>query len=479
VKIFINNNNIVLTGFDANFIRELDDVMSYYVSGYYFAPAFKEGKWDGKIRLLKHNRRLGYTLPAGVFSILEGVIQEHNLTPEYLDRRQYPSRNLNIEWGGPELRDYQLGAVRAMFCDRGLQTGKAMIKMPVRSGKTMTAAYAIHKLKTKSIFLVNSDLLFKQTVALFQNVLLGVKIGAIGDGLCDPGDVTVATLQSLMRMSPKQLSEITNEMGITFIDEVHHMKSADRWRQIVSGFESYYKIGLSATVDVNPEKENSKGAIWLRAATDPIGYEIFMDDLMLAGHLVRPHIFFVDAGAEQIKGKWATGVYKKAVVENKARNSAVIRIAQKCAESGLRTLVQTTQVKHMKTLAKHMKCEMIYGSVSSKNRQQIISRFRAGETMIMVGTVFGEAVDIPECEVVINAEGGTDDISTLQRLRNLTPCPGKAGALVIEFADFHNRYMAKQAAARLKTYRAEKAFRVGVVKDYTKFDPATAIKGGL
>jgi superfamily II DNA or RNA helicase len=479
VKIFINNNSIVLTGFPVDFIRQLDERVSYYVTGYYFSPQYRKGKWDGKIRLLKHNRKLGYVLPAGLFSILEKLIQEAGITPQYFDRQFHPKRTLDIKWNGPEMRDYQIGAVCAIYKDRDRQTGKLMLKMPVRSGKTMTAAYAIYKLGSKGIFLVNSDLLFKQTINLFQGVLGGVRVGMIGDGMCEPGDVTVATMQTLMKMKADELNQVQDGVGIMFVDEVHHLKTAERWRDVVSGFESFYRIGLSATVDVNPKKENSKGAIWLRASTGPICYEIFMSDLMEAGHLVQPVIYFVDVGAERIKGKWSTGVYKKAVVENERRNEVVIQMANKCAEAGLRTLVQTTQVKHMNVLAKQMKCEVVYGKVRSNKRQEIIKRFRAGDTLILVGTVFGEAVDIPECEVVINAEGGVDDISTLQRLRNLTPSPGKAGALVIEFADFHNTYMAKHAAARLKTYKAEGAFRIKVMKDIDSFDPAVAIKGEL
>ena len=79
---------------------------------------------------------------------------------------------------------------------------------------------------------------------------------------------------------------------------------------------------------------------------------------------------------------------------------------------------------------------------------------------VLVGTVFGEGVDLPEAAAVVNAEGGRSMINTIQRLRNLTMHTGKSEAVVVDFIDETNGYLAEHSLARLEVYRSESAFRV-------------------
>ena len=82
---------------------------------------------------------------------------------------------------------------------------------------------------------------------------------------------------------------------------------------------------------------------------------------------------------------------------------------------------------------------------------------------MLLGTVFAEGVDIPEVEVVINAEGGRDAKATMQRMRNMTVAEGKNRALLIDFMDEFNPYLQKHSMERLKVYRSIPEFNVEVI----------------
>jgi superfamily II DNA or RNA helicase len=105
---------------------------------------------------------------------------------------------------------------------------------------------------------------------------------------------------------------------------------------------------------------------------------------------------------------------------------------------------------------------VITGLVNKAQRDKRLSDFSSGRTPIMIGTVFGEGVDIPEIDVVIVASGGQDEKQTMQNLRNLTPSPGKTEAIVIDFMDMSNKYFANHARSRLKVYRSEPEFRIKI-----------------
>ena len=107
----------------------------------------------------------------------------------------------------------------------------------------------------------------------------------------------------------------------------------------------------------------------------------------------------------------------------------------------------------------------ITGRVPGRKRQELIEDYVEGHYKILLGTVFGEGVDLPSVEVVINAEGGRDVKSTVQKMRNLTPKKGKKEAIYIDFVDLMNPYFATHSLERLRVYRAEKAFRVKICGD--------------
>ena len=122
-----------------------------------------------------------------------------------------------------------------------------IIQLPTGKGKTILAIFMAHYFSQKTLILVHKDDLvvgWKKDIAMcFDNKL---KVGLIKAKSRTVGEqFTIATVQTLARMSEEELSQYTNQFGMIITDEAHHIASNSF--NIVDKFNCYYKIGLSAT----------------------------------------------------------------------------------------------------------------------------------------------------------------------------------------------------------------------------------------
>lgn len=267
----------------------------------------------------------------------------------------------------------------------------------------------------------------------------------------------------------ERCNALLESTDMVFFDECHHLEG-EGWRELFELVNARYKIGLSATIwDETTDKGHSLSDIWIRAVTGPILHERDVNDMIREGFLVKPHFRFIPIERPKVKGD-----YHKArslgIVKHPTRNAKIVEEAKYWSKmAGKRVLIVVKEVAH----ARHLKpmledagltVAQVTGPTSSKRRQTLIGQFATGTLDVLLGTVFGEGVDIPVIDVVINAEGGASRQSGFQRLRNLTPAPGKTEAITVEFVDLHNSYLAKHSLARLRLYREQDQFIAKVVK---------------
>lgn len=479
IRIFDGNAHIDIYGLPPGVARKLDKATSYYVEGFQFDPRFKRKHWDGREHLLKfHARHEFHRLPIGLRLELKQILEDEGLTTT-TQTVPAPGRTeppvLDLQWEGPELRDYQHDAI-AGFCDMhpGKAQGRGILSLPIRSGKTLTAAAVARVLKTTAIFLVPSQLLLGQTVKTLTEAL-GIEVGVIGEGNWDPRDVTVATVQSLARRRTKRIAsakpeylDLLKRFGLIVFDEVHHLTGA-QWHKVMADFDARYRLGLSATALLEDKREISRGVIWLKASTGPIAHHVGMSRLIREGYLLRPTVKLHQVREPDLsKAGWSAALKKKGIYLNEWRNNLIAILASEHAHRGRRILVVSKSLAQVDALIEAIglhghTVEKMIGSTPYAERRHLIEQFVAGKIPIIVGTVFGEGVDIPECEVVINADGGRDKKATIQRMRCLTPSPGKEGAFFDDFLDFTNEYLAKHSLERLRVYKDEEEFDIEIV----------------
>lgn len=462
------NNRIAAFNVSRSFSNMVDNRTSFLVPGYFFADAFKNGFWDGREHLVKKSKdHQGWMeCPVGLVDEILKVARVEGVELAVTDLRRPPSHRIETTWNPRfNLRPYQEECVAEALLDRGLVTGKGLLNIPTRGGKTVIAAAIIHRLGLRTVFFVQSEMLKRQTVALFENAL-GVKVGTIGSGVWDPGPITVASLQTLIRHIGKtdECAEFLGSADVAFFDEVHHSQG-DKFRDVFFATDAFYKFGLSATLFFNKKKETPKGTIWIRGTCGPILYKIEPSDLIRMGYLVPPRITMTQIVGPPIMTDYYPDARSLGIVRCAPRNQAIVDRAVRCRDEGMLSVVIVKEIEHCSVLLQMMedrglRVGVIVGETPSAERIKVVKKYEERKLDVLLGTVFGEAVDIPSIEAVIVAEGGKSEIATTQRFRNLTPAPGKTRAELFDFADLHHPVLAGHSRARLKVYRGHTGFDV-------------------
>ena len=104
--------------------------------------------------------------------------------------------------------------------DKFFKRGRArsgLLQAPCGWGKTFTGCEIISRNKTKTLVLVHTKLLFRQWIEELERQIPTVKIGRVGDGLCDIQDITVGIYKSVYN----RRDELAEKFSMILVDEAH------------------------------------------------------------------------------------------------------------------------------------------------------------------------------------------------------------------------------------------------------------------
>lgn len=469
MHIQLDNRSIAFIGAPVALIRALDRRTAFKQEGHRFHPAFRRGWWDGRVHLIRKLRgQTGFLAPVGLLPDLLEIATEMGVEVEVEDKRRKPTRRIHTDWNPKyEMREYQSEAVDTVVEDRGYLTGKGLLRLPTRSGKTIIAAKIVDRLKVTTLFLVQSEMLLNQAREQLYDALR-IEIGQVGSGVWEPKAVTVASVQTLTRrLNGADTRLLFENKDCVIFDECHHLEG-NKWRQTLERCDALYKIGLSATIFLNSPEGTPKSTIWLRATTGPILYELEPSYLIRQGYLIQPCVRLIKITEPTVNTDSYGEAYQDGVIYHEVRNARIVAEAKEAVERGLSVLIITRRILHVQLLesmleAVGLKVGTLTGSSEPELRRQHVASYKTGDISVLLGTVFGEGVDIPCIECVINAEGGKSDKATIQRFRNLTPSPGKERAELVDFMDMTHRLLARHSLARLQMYRSLEAFQLEII----------------
>lgn len=479
ITLTLDNRWVRIAGARRSVIRALEQITSYRVAGFQFSPAFRAKRWDGREHLLKYSAKLGYHAPSGLIVDIARELKRRGLRFRVDDQREVRGERRKLAWNPAiVLRDYQREAIAALF--RPPIPGCGILKMPIRSGKTKTAARVIRRIGRPTLFIVPSQMLLYQTKAALEESFPGETIGMIGDSEFNQHFITVATVQTLARlrgsrgrggkrgrkMDPRYKA-LVRAFDVVIFDEAHHVRGGGEWHKVFGDFDARYKLGLSATVFLDDRKEAEAGIIWLKATCGGIRADIPVSRLVEAGHLMRQNVHVYRVTKPNLRGhRWSATLRARCIDGNRRRNRLIALLARRHAvERGMKTLIVARHLAHIAAICDELDAvgvdyRTVTGADSAEAREDKVDGLVSGEFHVLIGTVMREGVDVPAVECVINAEGGADTKDAIQRQRNLTTAKGKDRALFIDFMDETNEYFEKHSKARLETYRSEQSFVV-------------------
>jgi superfamily II DNA or RNA helicase len=363
-----------------------------------------------------------------------------------------------FKWGIPPdfvPRAHQINAVKSSIDD--LKTYHFTVsRMATGGGKTFTACMLLAYFGlSKSMFIVPSQLLLEQAYEDFTYYFGSDVVGRMGAGYHELGaPITIATFQSLTtafsdfkKKAKKKVKKAEKEFlpsvealdriaavketDIVIVDEVHHVP-ADSYYQLLMEFSNaVYIHGYTAT-----DRRIDGGTIQIEAASGMTGHSILAAELINAGYLTPPMIYFRPIPMRDVPAFYHEGdknkfyreynnYYRYQVVENDESNELIAKDAMSAANKGKHILVAVNRIEHGEAIRRFIdyKYDAILTTSKIKNSWEMIKRFRNGEFPIMISTLCSEGFNAPNVDSLIIAQDTTDSEQIVGR--GLRLCEGK------------------------------------------------------
>lgn len=268
------------------------------------------------------------------------------------------------------------------------------------------------------------------------------------------------------------------ELDFLVIDECHHTP-ANSWHILFDACKGVV-WGLTATPKSgDPDRDFFFKRLW---GDDVV--VVSREEVMAGGHLAPGRVIILDldqqgefddtimaaAQIESLKmarrfpaldrvelfrrAQWRTTL--DMLIENPARNAAVVETARLEMERGQSVLILVAEVEQGQRFCDRIEgAELAHSKMGAKKRRDAIARFRNGELRCLVATSLAdEGLDVPRASVLILATAGRSGAKLEQRTgRVMRPHEGKGVGLVYDFADQGASMARSQSLARRRVYK--------------------------
>lgn len=445
---------------------------------YYFGASNREGAWLVRRALTFWNNnpfvrmhriekfsRGRMTFERGMLSTVRKAVENEGAELFLNDWEWKLDKSVRLD---PRLRDYQMEAVRALF-----QRRYGIVQVPTRGGKTFIAAeclriYLRSNRKDPFLFITDNVTLLRQSASDLREYFRpygGLRVTEICGGELDlTGRVTVATVQTLqaairIRGSEREISvrKYLRSLGFLCIDEIHDNSSDARLKLFRMATEIKYLLCLSATpYRTETPFQNLK----LQAWSGDIIYRITEERLTGVGVLseYRVAMLTVDHSVATpilpVEDKDYRGMREAVILGSEVRNNILTDVIGSLKRMGRKTLVLFTSVTHGIEISRRTGVPFIYGGTDADEREERKREFLSGHGGVLLASdIFKKGITLPEAEVLVNADGGLEVATVIQkRGRVLGSTTEKHRALIVDFIDYGVRYFPSHSLSRLQAY---------------------------
>lgn len=413
-----------------------------------YQAAKRYGRWIGrqlKPKLYFFKERQGrFFFPRG-FGNRAVLLSERimGVRPHIVDRRRLLDE-VSFSFGG-RLRPYQILAVEAV-----LARTFGVIEAGTGSGKTVMALKIISLRRQPTLIVVHSKELLYQWRERIRE-FLGVEPGVAGDGQFELRPVTVA----IVNTARKRMDVLPGSFGQIIVDECHRVP-ASLFTDVVSGFDSHYMLGLSATAF---RREDGMTKIIYFYMGDLV-HSIDSRTLAESGAVIRPE--FVQkktAFSYGFRGEYPKLI--KALAKDLPRNEQIIGDIAEIIASGHEgtILVVSDRVAHCELLARGLAERdidgaVLTGRVAADRRSRIVKGVRNGEIDVLISTLqlIGEGFDCPGLSTLVLATPIKFEGRLLQVVGRIMRPAANKRARVIDYVDEKIPVLRRSAAARMSIF---------------------------
>lgn len=421
---------------DANdgIIMELCSEFSFRPPNYQYMLKYKNGIWDGYIRMLNKYTRKIYT---GLIPYIMDFAKENDYSFEYInpDKKIFPVEKSNKFFDSLDVHSNNKKIFPFSYQYTGLhhilEKKRVTLLSPTASGKSLLIYAAIRALLDtkvvdhkvlKVLVVVPTTTLTHQLKGDFIDYSSSNKwdseknIHLIYAGQPKNSDksVIISTWQSIYKKDEQYFSQY----DAVIIDEAHTVKAASLI-SILEKCNCKYRIGLTATLDDSEAHkyvvEGLLGKAEILATTKQL-----MDSGEIAKLQINCIIFHYSDNDKIVKRNYQNEL--DFILTHKKRNNILVNL---CGNSKENTLLLFLRIDHGKYLYKKIKEKypnrkvfLIYGAVSSKSRNEIRAIVEKEKDAIVIASygTFAVGINIKKIMQIILSSPSKSKIRLLQSI---------------------------------------------------------------
>lgn len=456
--------NCKVEGLDLDTRKKLVNKLSYFLPHAYHTPAYKLGRWDGKVNFftvggVTYTNLLEDIIPIIVADGYEIDIEDHrthhDLEFVQVDESTFAHKvwpkGHPVEGQPVVLRDYQIEII-----NKFLETPMALQEVATGAGKTLITAGLSSTVEPygRSIVIVPNKDLVKQTYADYVN--LGLDVGVYYGDKKDIGKThTICTWQSLNSIKKKfreaesemSLQDFAEDVVCVIVDEVHQAK-ADVLKEILTKDFAHIPLrwGLTGTI---PKADHEKAS--LRACLGEVVNQLAAKDLQEMGVLSNCHVNIL-----QLKEFTEYNNYQSELsylTTDKNRMEYIANTIKTIAQSG-NTLVLVDRIKAGDILLEHIEdAQFVNGD--SKDRKDKYDEINEGTNQVLVATygVAAVGINIPRIFNLVLLEPGKSFVRVIQSIgRGVRKASDKDHVEIYDIASTA-KYSKKHLTERKRFYK--------------------------
>ena len=200
--IILNSKYSQLQGYEEHkdFLNILEGELQYFndsaiyskaYQGYYSGDRFVQ--WSGYTKLISKDKKFAN----GLLNRVKSLHEQYNIPYQIEDLRKNRSPNIELDISENLKKINKIPFYyQQEVVDEAVKHQQAILRLCTSAGKTLLAALITAKVNRPTIIVVISKSLLYQFHEEYSRIF-DEKIGIIGDGVCDPQRITIATMYSL------------------------------------------------------------------------------------------------------------------------------------------------------------------------------------------------------------------------------------------------------------------------------------------
>lgn len=331
-----------------------------------------------------------YSFKNGVLSVARGEIHKLVQADPTLEMNvDFPNCPISLQYinNDFDLDEYQNQAIEVLK-----QKRQGVIHAVTSAGKSLMILKAICEIGQRAIIVVHLNLLKEQFLQDIEKYIRDkdgnkIKVGIIGGGKFEIGDITIAIDKSLV----KHLDKINDKFGVLFMDECH-IAPANTLYHLINSIKTERRYGFSGTLSRKDGKE-----FLIFSTFGKVLYTISKVQLLDKNRVVPVHVkviesevlFDRDSVIEDVGPTRAHQILEDYLMNHPDRNKLILDLVSKLPG---KTIVLSKRVAPCFNLSKIMKDEygIESGVITGKNADEAVeayNKMKHGDLRLIFATV--------------------------------------------------------------------------------------------